>query len=101
MPWEEIPSDTCSEKVNPILEKMSEQEKYRKSSVELAMCDTYERKKLLKKDLPKADTNVDFAASYDKFKSKHKDVAITMSKVYAHGKIVHVRCVHLMNYVCM
>jgi len=34
-------SDTCSEKVNPILEKiMSEQEKYRKSSSELAMCDT-------------------------------------------------------------
>jgi len=96
------PSDTCSEKVNPILEKiMSEREKYRKSSSELAMCDTYERKKLLKKDLPKAETNVDFAASYDKSKSKHKDVAIAMSKVYAHGKIVHVRCVQLMNYVCM
>ena len=96
------PSDNCSEKVNPILEKiMSEREKYRKSSSELAMCDTYERKKLLKKDLPKAETNVDFAASYDKSKSKHKDVAIAMSKVYAHGKIVHVSCVQPMNCVCM
>ena len=95
-------SDNCSQKVNPILEKIvSEREKYRKSSSESAMRDSYERKKLLKKDLPKAETNVDFAASYDKSKSKHKDVAVAMSKVYAHGKIVRICFLQLLCYVCL
>ena len=85
------PSNPSSEKANPILEKiMSEREKYKSSrhSGESATCDTYQRRKLLKKELPKAEANTDFAASYDESKSKHAEVAVAMSKFYANGKTV-------------
>ena len=84
-------SNNCSERTNPILEKIvSEREKYKSSkySGESAMCDTYQRRKLLKKELPKAETSTDFAASYDKSKSKHAEVAVAMNKFYANGKTV-------------
>ena len=80
-----------SEKANPILEKiMSEREKYKSSrhSGESATCDTYQRRKLLKKELPKAEASTDFAASYDESRSKHAEVAVAMSKFYANGKTV-------------
>ena len=76
---------------NPILEKiMSERKKYKSSrhSGESATCNTYQRRKLLKKELPKAEASTDFAASYDESKSKHAEVAVAMSKFYANGKTV-------------
>ena len=84
-------SNNCSERTNPILEKiMSEREKYKSNrhSGESATCDMYQRRKLLKKELPKAETSTDFAASYDESKSKHAEVAVAMNKFYVNGKTV-------------
>ena len=77
-----------SQKSNPILEKIvSEREKYKKQSGALADIPTYNRKKLLLKELPKVEGNIDFAASYEKGTGSNKDVAAAFSRISAHGKL--------------
>ena len=74
---------------NPILEKiMSERQKYQSKKDATAPCAGYRRKKLLQKELPKAEGNSDFAASYSKGgTSSNKDVAMAFSRIAAHGKL--------------
>ena len=76
-----------SQEGNPILEKIvSERDKYRKQSETLSDIPTYNRKRLLLKELPKVEGSVDFATSYEKGTSSNKDVAAAFSRISAHGE---------------
>ena len=83
-----------SQKSNPILEKIvSEREKYRKQSEALSDIPSYNRKKLLLKELPKVEGGIDFAASYEKGTNSNKDVAAAFSRISAHGEwLSHIHC---------
>ena len=87
--------DHSSDKeANPILERiMKEREKYRQQSPSSdAATGLYTRKKLLKKDLPKADVSVDFMAGYRENKKKASELSSAWSRMASHGEyiIVHV-----------
>jgi hypothetical protein len=84
-------SDHASEKEpNPILERiMTEREKYSETS----STGLYQRRKLLKKELPKAAVSVDFTAGYKETNSKVKkkaDAGMKLSgawrRMASHGK---------------
>ena len=82
-------NDRLSEKEpNPILERIiTEREKYSESST----TGSYQRRKLLKRELPKAGVSVDFTAGYKESSSKAKkkagsELSGAWRRMACHGK---------------
>ena len=67
---------------------MSERERQQNTSDLTPSC-VYEKKQLLVKELPKAEGNGDFAASYENLAGKQDEMSMAFRKISAHGKCVY------------
>ena len=77
-----------SKERNPILERIiAEREKHRQErSPASEQLHVYEKKRLLLKDLPKAEARGDFTASYGGGAQRSLEVSMAFRKISAHGK---------------
>ena len=76
---------------NPILERIVKERKLRQQ--EKAFESSYEKKRLLVKDLPKAIGKSDFAAGYVKTVGKSMEMSAAFRKISAHGKLHRLVCI--------
>lgn len=90
------PSGSTSSETNPILEKIiAERNKLKTKKESNSVPEIYQRKKLLHKELPKAEGNGDFAASYEKGAVSFRNTAGAVERMSAFGELHQIRIFNL------